>query len=107
MSKTLISIFALVVLSFSASSAFAFNNGCSKKMWESSQATFWKCDGMNRPAHKGKYAEIGTFTDFKNAFSTSPKAVPELSATAAPISIALVGGLLAFGLERRRKQSKK
>jgi len=44
---------------------------------------------------------------FPNAPACQPAAVPELSATAAPISIALVGGLLAFGLERRRKQAKK
>ena len=37
----------------------------------------------------------------------NPTSVPELSAAAAPISIALVGGLLAFGLERRRKQNRK
>ena len=109
MSKTLISIVALVVLSFSASSAFAINKTCNTNVWEKSAAGHTACETMKRPWDWSikDLAVIGSFTDFRNDFSTSPKAVPELSATAAPISIALVGGLLAFGLERRRKQNKK
>jgi|GEM_PF-3400083 len=107
MSKTLISIVALVVLSFSASSAFAINKKCNTRVWEKSAAGHNACETMKRPWDWSirDLAVIGSFTDYRNDFS--PKAVPELSATAAPISIALVGGLLAFGLERRRKQSKK
>ena len=100
MSKTLTSIVALVALTFAASSAFANNPKCNKWKFAAGAKV---CKGMNAPYTK----QPAKVTPTPVAVAPGPKAVPELSAAAAPISIALVGGLLAFGLERRRKQSKK
>lgn len=47
------------------------------------------------------------FGDYGYIYTVSkknPHIVPELSAASAPISLALVGGLLAFGAERRRRK---
>ena len=107
MSKTLTSIIALVVLTFASSSAFATANvGCHTYNWNKNSS---KCKGALVPYFErtSRLALAHEFDDRHGYYATGPKAVPELSAAAAPISIALVGGLLAFGLERRRKQSKK
>jgi len=45
--------------------------------------------------------QFGTYTKS----TTNRHRVPELSAASAPLSIALLGGLLAFGCERRRRKA--
>ena len=45
--------------------------------------------------------QLGTYTKS----TTNRHRVPELSAASAPLSIALLGGLLAFGCERRRRKA--
>jgi len=101
MSKTLTSIVALVVLAFAASPSFANNPKCNKWKFAAGSKV---CKGMSAPYTKPTATPVAP-TPVASKPATYP--VPELSATAAPISIALVGGLLAFGLERRRKQNKK
>jgi len=78
MSRMITTIVATIVLAFAATPVIAKNSNSYKV-----------CSHNSNP---------------KKCNATS---VPELSAAAAPISIALVGGLLAFGLESRRKQNKK
>ena len=78
MSKMITTIVATIVLAFAASPVIAKKPNLDKFC-------------AKHPDHK----------------KCNPTSVPELSAAAAPISIALVGGLLAFGLERRRKQNRK
>ena len=56
--------------------------------------------GLNR--FRGSFGSASY--DYTNPYSTYE--APELSATSAPIAITLLGGLLAFGLERRRKYTK-
>jgi len=47
---------------------------------------------------------VGAFGKYGKS-TTNRHRVPELSAASAPLSIALLGGLLAFGCERRRRKA--
>jgi hypothetical protein len=49
-------------------------------------------------------ATLGNFLDDIYVGSAKVHAVPELSATSAPLSILLIGSLLALGIERRKKR---
>lgn len=51
---------------------------------------------------KNKYKQIKVK---KQPQKPEPKAVPELNAAAAPLAALLLGGLLAAGVERRRRKS--
>jgi len=98
--KKIVALLTTAILLAVASPSFATGS----KNWNKSSKCYFFCKvakKFNKKYGKKKFKKYKKYT--KNYKQPQPKAVPEIDAAAAAISLALVAGVVSIGRERRKR----